>query len=102
MLHGGGQFAFFETDEADTDIDDVDASGSSTGTTIFAGIEQSYSSKTKFVADVGYDTTFEGARIGGGVLFGWDTFRLKLGVSYFTAGDGFTFPLVGLWWRFKA
>jgi hypothetical protein len=35
------------------------------------------------------------------VLFGWTKFRLKLGISYFDAGDGFTFPLIGLWWRFQ-
>jgi hypothetical protein len=69
---------------------------------VFAGIEHSYSHRTKFVADIEYDTTFEGARFGGGVLFGWDKFRLKLGLSYFTAGNGFVFPLIGLWWRFNA
>jgi hypothetical protein len=101
MGHLGGQFAYFNA-EADADIEDAEASGSTTGTSFFAGFEHSRSNRTKFLVDVGYDTTFEGARISGAVLFGWEKFRLKLGLSYFTAGDGFTFPIVGLWWRFKA
>ena len=101
MGHVGGQFAHFEA-EGDNDIDDAEASGSTTGTSFFAGLEHTRSDRTKFLVDAGYDTTFEGARVSGAVLFGWTRFRLKLGLSYFTAGDGFTFPLVGLWWRFQA
>ena len=101
MVHGGGQFAYFSA-EGDEDIEDADASAIATGSNLFAGIEHSYSDRTKFLADVGYDTTFDGARIGGAVLFGWTTFRLKLGVSYYTAGDGFTLPIIGLQWRFRA
>jgi hypothetical protein len=101
LIHLSGRVAVYTTDEDDTDIDDVEPGETSTGTSVFAGIEHGYSHRTKFVADLGYDATFEGAIVGGGVLFGWDTFRLKLGVSYFAAGDGFTFPLIGLWWRFR-
>ena len=101
MVHLGGQYAYFEAEE-DTDIDDAEASESATGTNIYMGIEHSRSNRTKFVADVGYDTTFEGMRLSGAFLFGWERFRIKLGLSYFTAGDGFTFPLIGMWWRFKA
>lgn len=100
MGHVGAQYARFEA-EGDTDIDDADASAVASGTSFFAGIEQTYSNRTKFVADVGYDATFEGMRVGGAVLFGWRRFRVKLGISYYDAGDGFTFPLVGLWWRFQ-
>lgn len=101
MLHGGGRYAYFSAEE-DNDIEDADADETASGTGIFAGIEHSYSDRTKFLADATYDTTFEGARIGGAVLFGWTKFRLKLGVSYFTAGDGFVFPIIGLRWRFAA
>jgi hypothetical protein len=101
MVHGGGRYAHFSAEE-DNDIDDADAEASASGTSVFAGIEHSYSDRTKFLADAAYDTTFEGARVGGAVLFGWEKFRLKLGVSYFTAGDGFVFPIIGMRWRFKA
>jgi hypothetical protein len=100
MLHGGAQYAHFSADE-DDEIDDADADASASGTSVFAGIEHSYSDRTKFLADASYDTTFEGARVGGAVLFGWEKFRLKLGVSYFSAGDGFVLPIIGMRWRFQ-
>ena len=102
MGHIGGQYADLKAEDDDTDIDDVEATGSVSGTSFFAGIEHSLSNRTKVLLDGGYDDTFEGARISGAFLFGWQRFRLKLGLSYFTAGDGFTFPLIGLWWRFDA
>jgi hypothetical protein len=97
MGHVSGQFVFFESD---AEVEDVEAEGSSSGTSVFGGLEYSMSNRTKFLVDAGYDATFEGARFGGGVVFGWKTFRLKLGVSYYSAGPGFVFPNVGLWWRF--
>jgi len=99
----GGKYASFSSTE-DADIEDAEASASSSGTTIFAGIDYSMSHKTKFLAEAGYDVTFKGMRIGGAVLFGWEKFRLKLGVNYFGAEgtNGFTMPIVGLWWRFDA
>lgn len=102
MVHIGGQYAHFTAEDDDTDIADAEATGSASGSSFFAGIEHSLSNRTKVLLDGGYDTTFEGARISGAFLFGWQKFRLKLGLSYFTAGDGFTFPLIGLWWRFDA
>jgi hypothetical protein len=102
MAHIGGQYAHFTAENDDIDIGDAEATGSATGTSFFAGIEYSMSNRTKVLLDGGYDTTFKGSRVSGAFLFGWETFRLKLGLSYFTAGDGFTFPLIGLWWRFEA
>lgn len=98
-LHIGGQYSSFSGDE---DIEDAEVESSSSGTSVFVGIENSFSNKTKFLAEGGYDITFEGFRFGGGVLFGWEKFRLKLGVNYFKPKDseGFTFPVIGLWWRF--
>ncbi len=99
-IHIAGNYSFFISD---ADIDDAEAESSSFGTSVSGGIEYSYSNKTKFLADIGYDATFEGLRLGGGVLFGWTKFRLKLGVAYFNpAGGGdFTLPQIGLWWRFR-
>ncbi len=102
MAHIGGQYAHWTAEDDNTDIDDAEATGSASGTSFFAGIEHNLSNRTKVLLDGGYDATFEGARISGAFLFGWQQFRLKLGLSYFTAGDGFTFPLIGLWWRFEA
>jgi hypothetical protein len=100
LAHISGQYAHFDA-EGNEEIEDADASGAAQGTSFFVGLEHSYSNRTKFVTDIGYDTTFEGMRVSGAVLFGWTKFRLKLGISYFDAGDGFTFPLIGLWWRFQ-
>jgi len=100
--HFAGQFSHYSSDSDDSDIEDVEANAAVQGSSIFAGIEHSLSARTKLVLDGGYDATFEGARVSGGFLWGWERFRLKLGVSYFAAGDGFTFPLIGLWWRFDA
>ncbi|MFQ5485286.1 MAG: hypothetical protein ACE5DO_08135, partial [Desulfobacterales bacterium] len=99
LLHLSGKLSFFSSD---SDIDDADAESSSSGTSVFAGLEYSFSKKTKFLADVGYDITFEGLRLGGGVLFGWEKFRLKLGGGYFDPEgmDSITFLVIGLWWRF--
>jgi hypothetical protein len=88
----------------DADIDDADdLSASISGTSVAAGVEHSLSNKTKFVGDLGYDVEFEGVRVGGGVLWGWETFRLKLGLQYFAPKgfSGYVFPYVGLWWRFR-
>jgi hypothetical protein len=99
VLHLGAQYTFFSGDE---DIDDAEISSTVRGTSVSTGLEYSFSNKTKFLAEGGYDTTFNGIRFGGAVLFGWDKFRLKLGVNYFKPEDtrGFTLPIIGIWWRF--
>ena len=100
-LHIAGKYSYFSSD---SDIEDVEAEGSASGTEIMGGIEHSMSHKTKLLADIGYDITFEGFRAGVGVLFGWEKFRLKLGVGYFdpkNAENAFTLPVIGLWWRFN-
>ena len=86
------------------DIEDYEPEESSSGTEVLGGIEYSISHKTRLLAEGGYDLTFEGMRLGGAVLFGWEKFRLKLGVSYFEPKNtpgGFTLPIIGLWWRFN-
>jgi len=100
MWHIGGGYSYFEGDSVD--VDDAVVTSTASGTSIYTGIEHSYSNRTKFLADIAYDATFDGMRVGGAVLFGWSKFRLKLGLSYFTAEEGFALPIIGLWWRFDA
>ncbi len=99
-LHLGGRYSYFSSD---SDIEDADAEETSEGTSVLGGLEYSLSQKTKFLGEAGYDITFEGFRLGGAVLFGWEKFRLKLGVGYYHpegVDGGFTLPVIGLWWRF--
>lgn len=99
-LHLAGQLTHFS---ADVEIEDAEVEWSSTGTSVSGGLEYSLTHRTKFLAETGYDFTFEGLRVGGGVLFGWEKFRLKLGVGYYNpkgVSGGFTLPVIGLWWRF--
>jgi len=102
LMHAYGRYAYLKAEESD-DVDDPEPNELSSGTGVYLGLEHSRSNRTKFLIDFGYDATFKGVRAGGAALFGWSTFRLKLGLSYFAAGeDGFFFPIVGLMWRFKA
>ncbi|MDT8323377.1 MAG: hypothetical protein RRA94_04625 [Bacteroidota bacterium] len=98
-MHFSGNYSYFESD---IDIDEAEAEASTSGTSLAVGIEHSLSQKTKFVGDVGYDIDFEGLRFGGGVLWGWEVFRLKLGLQYFSPKGvgGLVLPYIGLWWRF--
>ncbi len=100
-LHLAGQYSYFSSE---ADIEEAEVKWTSKGTSVSAGMEYIMSHKTRFLAEASYDTTFKGFRLGGGVLFGWEKFRLKLGVGYYNpegANGGFTLPLIGLWWRFK-
>lgn len=98
-MHFSGNYSYFESD---VDIDEVEAEASTSGTSLAVGVEHSLSHKTKFVGDVGYDLDFEGLRFGGGVLWGWEVFRLKLGLQYFSPKGvgGLVLPYISLWWRF--
>ena len=98
-MHFGARYTFFTGNK---DVKDSDVTSFVMGTSIYAGLEYSASNTTKFLADAGYDATFNGMRLAGAVLFGWKKFRLKLGVQYFKP-KGFkalTMPVIGLWWRF--
>jgi hypothetical protein len=99
-FHLAGKYSYFTLDEK---LDDFQPQSSSSGTQIMGGLDYNISYRTKLLMEAGYDLTFEGMRVGGAVLFGWDTFRLKLGVSYYQPRDvpeGFALPIIGLWWRF--
>ena len=58
------------------------------------------SDRTRLLANVGYDDTFDVWRVSAGALFGWQTFRLKLGLHYVDAEDEIVIPMVGFRWRF--
>ena len=100
-LHIAGQYTSWS---GDYETDEVDVSATTSGTRVYGGVDHNLSVKTKFLAEAGYDIEFEGFFAGGGVLFGWEKFRLKLGVTYYSpeGSDGFTLPNIGIWWRFKA
>jgi hypothetical protein len=99
LLHAGGQYSFFTGEE---DIEKAEAMATSSGTSVNLGIEYDFSNRTRFLAETSYDFTFKGMRLGGAVLWGWKSFRLKLGVNYFSpkGSKSFIFPVIGLWWRF--
>lgn len=98
-IHFSARYALFKSS---MDIEDSELTSTVEGTSVSAGLEYSFSNKTKFLAETGYDTTFKGVRMSGSVLFGWESFRLNLGVKYFRPENhrGFTMPVIGLWWRF--
>jgi len=98
-MHFSANYSYFDSDFS---VDDVEAEAATSGTSVAVGIEHGLSNKTKFVGDVGYDLDFEGLRVGGGVLWGWEVFRLKLGLQYFSPKGvgGLVLPYIGLWWRF--
>ena len=100
-LHMGARYSYFSNS---INIEEAKAVGTSKGTSAFFGVEQSISNKTKFLAEAGYDLTFNGFRFGSAFLFGWKSFRLKLGVNYFKPeGTGnFIWPSIGLCWRFDS
>jgi hypothetical protein len=99
--HVGGTYSYFS---AEADIEDVEVTATTWGSRVYTGLEHSVSPRTKFLGELGYDLDFEGMVFAGAVLFGWEKFRLKLGVSYYKpeGSNGFTWPVIGLWWRFKA
>jgi hypothetical protein len=101
LLHLGGQYTFF-SDLENEDVEDFIAFLSSRSTSLRMGLEYSFSRKTKFMAETGYDFSIDGFRLGGAVLWGWEKFRLKLGLNYFKPNDshGFVLPVISLFWRF--
>ncbi|ROL61108.1 hypothetical protein D9V86_07480 [Bacteroidetes/Chlorobi group bacterium ChocPot_Mid] len=98
-VHAGATYSYFS---GDAEIEDAKASSNVTGTSVSAGLEYSISNKTKILGDCAYDITFKGIRPGAAVLFGWETFRLKLGLGYYSMDkDDFVLPVIDLWWRFS-
>jgi opacity protein-like surface antigen len=100
ILHLSGQLSSFSSD---VDLEDDPIWEHLRGTSLIAGLEYSVSHRSKILAEAGYDATFRGPRLAGAVLFGWETFRLKLGVTWIRLEGicDFAMPIIGLWWRFK-
>ena len=74
-----------------------------TATSIYSGLDYNLSEELKLLSEIGYDFTFKGYRIGGGLLFGWNDLRFRLAVSYYSPlnnGNEFQYP-AGLWSRIK-
>ena len=66
------------------------------------GIDFKISNITKLLSETGFDIANNGYYICGGLLFGWENFRLKLGYGYFHPTPVYmgTYPY-GLWFRFR-
>ena len=100
-LHISGRFDVFGTDE----FGDKMRIGISTDQLMFmAGFEQGISHRTRFLFESGYLVGDPGVQMSVGVLLSWTHFRLKLGVGYYNSKgeeNGFTLPVIGLWWRFN-
>ena len=92
---------FFGTDES---ADKMRIGISTDQLIIMAGIEQIISHRTRFLFESDYLVGDPGIQMSVAVLLSWTHFRLKLGVGYYNSqGDrnGFTLPVIGLWWRFN-
>jgi len=101
-LHFSGQYSTYWSD-VDSDIEDADSEWYSQGTSGAIGFDISASHRTKFIGEFAYDSTFEGTRMGGAVLFGWEKFRLKLGLNMYNYVNlhDVIMPSISLWWRFS-
>lgn len=97
-VHIGGNYSYLMSDIS---IDSIEVSGFFSGTSVSAGLEYSLSNKTKFLGDFSYDLTFKSIKPGGAVLWGWKTFRLKIGGGVIIHKSSLTFvPVIDMWWRF--
>jgi hypothetical protein len=100
-LHVSGRFDIFGTDEY---ADRMRIGISTDQLMLMAGIEQIVSRRTRFLFESGYLVGDPGIQMSVGVLLSWTYFRLKLGVGYYNSKgerNGFTLPVIGLWWRFN-
>ncbi len=89
-FHVTGQYTDFSADVGD------EITGNLTGSSVTGGFETNMGDRANFLAEATYSMTYEELFAGAGLLFGWDTFRLKLGAQLTPR----TWPVIGLWWRF--
>jgi hypothetical protein len=102
VAHLSGRLGLYESTDSDRSVEDAEISVLNIGRMLSAGIEHGMSDRTKLIADVGYDDTFKTWRMSGGALFGWQTFRLKMGLHYIPdENDGTVVPMIGFRWRFQ-
>lgn len=65
-------------------------------------VDYNVSTITKLLTETGYDFVNKGYYVSGGVLFGWEDLRVKLGIGYYHPEPYYmgTLPY-GLWFRFR-
>lgn len=100
-LHLAGRFDIFGTNES---ADKMRIGISTDQLMLMVGIEQIISHRTRFLFESGYLVGNPGIQMSVAVLLSWIHFRLKLGVGYYNSQgerNGFTLPVIGLWWRFN-
>ncbi|MCD4817498.1 MAG: hypothetical protein K8S23_02255 [Candidatus Cloacimonetes bacterium] len=85
------------------DFENVMAGVFSKGSRNAIGFEYSASNRTKIVTEAIYDYTLEGFRAGGAFVWGWNSFRLKLGLISFKYRntESYYYPHINFWWRFN-
>jgi hypothetical protein len=97
LLHGGAHLVFSDSGNASERAQPVERIERG----LFGGIQFGPSTRTKLLADIGHDPNLGGVRVGGAALFGWETFRLKLGLSYLVGEEELMVPIIGVRWRFQ-
>jgi len=103
-LSAAGQISFYSIGDDIQEVEPYVAYISNSGSYIHGAIDASLSNKTKLLIEAGYNFTFEGPRLGAAVNWGWEKFRLKLGLGAFNPKQAYfmVLPVVGLWWRIDA
>jgi len=103
-LSAAGQVSFYRFGDDIDEIEPYVAYITNSGSYLHGAINTDLSKKTKLLVEAGYNFTFEGPRLGAAVNWGWEKFRLKLGLGAFNPRNGpfMVLPVVGLWWRIDA
>ena len=100
-LHFSGQYSMYWNSE-EADIKYAEPNWFARGSNTSIGMEISVSHRTKFVGEFAYDFTYEGTRVGGAILWGWEKLRLKVGLNSYSYKnvDSIIVPSFNIWWRF--
>jgi len=103
-LHAAGQVSIYVLGDDFEEAEPYLAYITNSGTYIHGALDAKLSNKTRFLLEAGYNFTFEGPRLGAAVNWGWEKFRLKLGLGAFNPRNApfLVLPVVGLWWRIEA
>ena len=103
-LSAAGQVSFYTLGDDIQEVEPYVAYLTNSGSFLHGAINTDLSKKTKLLVEAGYNFTFEGPRLGAAVNWGWQKFRLKLGLGAFNPKQGpfVVLPVIGLWWRFDA
>lgn len=100
-LHFSGQYSMYWNSE-EADIKYAEPNWFAQGSNTSIGMEISVSHRTKFVGEFAYDFTYEGTRVGGAILWGWEKLRLKVGLNSYSyeSVNNIIVPSFNIWWRF--